>query len=159
MYYESLVLVVTCCWGPLLIVHFLPGSQRRRTGDNQRWPNCDYNIRHGTFNTFAKHRCSMLGHAVVVNIWNIDVWPWKKYLTPAVSCYFMSLSDTVFYQLDSIVLLPHIIATMVSTVKSERNNLSFTIEDILKGEFNWNMFEIILPCYVINMCPYQSYFQ
>ena len=29
------------------------------------------------------------------------------------------------------------IATMISTVKFERNNRPFTIEDILKGEFNW----------------------
>ena len=26
-----MVLAVTCCWGPLLDVHFHPGSQRRRT--------------------------------------------------------------------------------------------------------------------------------
>ena len=49
-------------------------------------------------------------------------------------------------------LLSQIIATMISTVKFERNNRPFTIEDILKGEFNWNMYEITLPCYVINMC-------
>ena len=87
-----------------------------------------------------------------MNIWNIDVWPRQKYLTPAVSCYFMSLSDKIFYLLDSIVLLSQIIAIMISTVKSERNNLSFTIEDILKGEFNWNMHEITPPFYVINIC-------
>ena len=29
-YYELVVIVVTCCWGPLLNVHFHPGSQRRR---------------------------------------------------------------------------------------------------------------------------------
>ena len=64
----------------------------------------------------------------------------------------MSLSDKVSYLLDSFVLLSQIIATMISTVKSERNNLSFTIEDIPKGEFNWNMYEITPPCYVINIC-------
>ena len=64
----------------------------------------------------------------------------------------MSLSDKVSYLLDSIMLLSQIIATMISTVKFERNNLPFTIEDILKGEFNWNMYEIIPPCYVINIC-------
>ena len=56
----------------------------------------------------------------------------------------MSVSDKVSYLLDSIVLLSQIIATIISTVRSERNNLSFTIEDILKGEFNWNMYEITL---------------
>ena len=128
-------------------------------GDNQRCPNYGYNTRHGTFNTYAKYRCFKLGHAVVVNIWNIDVWPRQKYLTPAVSCYFMSLSDKVSYLLDSIVLLSQIIATMISTVKSGRNNLSFTIEDIFKGEFNWNMYEITPPCYVINICIlYRLYF-
>ena len=130
-------------------------------GDNQRCPNYGYNTRHGTFNTYmyAKYRCFKLGHAVVVNIWNIDVWPRQKYLTPAVSCYFMSLSDKVSYLLDSIVLLSQIIATMISTVKSDRNNLSFTIEDIFKGEFNWNMYEITPPCYVINICIlYRLYF-
>ena len=62
------------------------------------------------------------------------------------SCYFMSLSDKVSYLLDSFVLLLQIIATMISSVKS------FTIEDIPKGEFNWNMYEITPPCYVINIC-------
>ena len=72
----------------------------------------------------------------------------------------MSLSDKVCYLLDSIVLLSQIIATMVSTVKSDRNNLSFTIEDILKGEFNWNMYEITPPCHVINICIlYRWYFK
>ena len=121
-------------------------------GDNQRCSNYAYNTRHGTFITYDKYRYSKLGHAVVVSIWNIDVWPRQKYLTPAVSCYFMSLLDKVSYLLDSIVLLSQIIATMISIVKSERNNLSFTIEDIIKGEFNGNMYEITPPCYVINIC-------
>ena len=77
-----------------------------------------------------------------MNIWNIDAWQRQKYLTPAVSCYFVSLSDKVCYLLDSIMLLSQIIATMISTVKFERNNLPFTTEDILKGEFYWNMYEI-----------------
>ena len=137
-YYELMVLVVTCCWGPLLNVHFHPGSQRRRTlssvpGDNQRCPNYGYNTRHGTFNTYAKYRCFKLGHAVVVNIWNIDVWPRQKYLTPAVSCYFMSLSNKVSYLLDSIVLLSQIIATMISTVKSDRNNYLSPLKTFLKA--------------------------
>ena len=51
----------------------------------------------------------------------------------------MSLSDKESYLLDSIVLFSQIIATLISTVKFERNNL--TTEDILKGEFNWNMYE------------------
>ena len=121
-------------------------------GDNQRCPNYGYNTRHGTFNTYAKYRCSKLGHALVVNNWNKDVWPRQKYLTPAVSCYFMSFSDKVSYGLDNVVLLLQIIAPMVSTVKSERNNLFFTIEDILKGEFNWNMYEITPTCYAMNIC-------
>ena len=129
-------------------------------GDNQRCPNYAYNTHHGTFNTYAKYRCFKLGHAVVMKIWNIDVWPRQNYLTRAVSCYFMSLSDKVSYLLDSIVLLSQIIPTMISTVKSDRNNLSFTIEDILKGEFNWNMYEITPPCYVINICIlYRLYFK
>ena len=57
-------------------------------------------------------------------------------------------------------LLSQIIATMTSTVKSETNNVSFTIEDILKGEFNWNMYEITPSCYVINICMlYRLYFK
>ena len=63
----------------------------------------------------------------------------------------MSLSDQVSYLLDRIMLLSQIIATMISTVKFERNNLPFTIDDILKDEFNWNMYEIAPPCYVINI--------
>ena len=121
-------------------------------GDNQRCSSYGYNTRHGTLNTYAKYRCSKLEHAVVVNIWKRDVWPRQKYLTPAVSCHFMSLSSKISYLLDSIVLLSQIIATMISTVKAERNNLSFTIKDILKGEFNWNMYETTPPCYVINTC-------
>ena len=65
---------------------------------------------------------------------------------------FMSLSDKVSHLLDSIMLLSQIIATMISTVKFEGNNHPFTIEDILKGEFNLNMYEITLPCYVITIC-------
>ena len=95
-----------------------------------------------------------------MSIWNIDIWQRKKYLIPAVSCYFMSLLDKVSYLLDSIMLLSQIIDTMISTVKFERNKLPFTIEDILKGEFNWNVYEITPPCYVMNICIlYQLYFK
>ena len=145
-----------------MTIFILVGNEEELSvpGDNQRCSNYGYNTRHGTFNWYAKYRCSNLGHAVVMNIWNIEAWPRQKYLTPAVSCYFMSLSDKVSYLLDSIVLLSQIIATIISTVKSDRNNLFFTIEDILKGEFNWNMYEITPPCYVINMCIlYRLYFK
>ena len=64
----------------------------------------------------------------------------------------MSLSDKVSNMFNSIMLLSQITATVISTVKFERNDLPFTIEDILKGEFNWNMYEITPPCYVINIC-------
>ena len=129
-------------------------------GDNQRCSNYGYNTRHGPFNTSAKYHCSKLRHAVVMYIWNIEAWQRQKYLTPAVSCYFMSLSDKVSYLLDSIMLLTQIITSMISTVKFKRHKLPFTIEDILKGEFNWNMYEITPPCYVINICiVYRLYFK
>ena len=129
-------------------------------GDNRRCSNYGYNTRHGPFNTYAKYHCSKLRHAVVINIWNIEAGQRRKCLTLAVSCYFMSFSDTVSYLLDSIMLLSQIIATMIFTVKFKRNNLPFTIEDILKGEFNWNMYEITPPCYVINICIlYRLYFK
>ena len=121
-------------------------------GDNQRCSNYGYNRRHGPFNTYAKYHCSELRHAVVMSIWNIEAWQRQKYLSPAVSCYFMSLSDKVSYLLDSFMLLSQIIATMIATVKFKRNNPPFTIEDILEGECNWNMYEITPPCYVINIC-------
>ena len=47
---------------------------------------------------------------------------------------FMSLSDIISYLLDNIALLSQIIATLISTIKYERNNLPFTIEDFLKSE-------------------------
>ena len=121
-------------------------------GDNQRCSNYGYNTRHGPFNTYVKYHCCKLRHAVTMNIWNIEVWQRQKYLTPAVSCHFMSLSDKVFFLLDSSMLLSQIIVTMISTVKFKRNNLPFTIEDILKGEFNWNMHENTPPCYAMNTC-------
>ena len=80
-----------------------------------------------------------------MNIWNIGPDKGKKYITWAESCYFMTLSDKFSYLLNSIMLLSQIIATMISTVKFERNNLTFTVEDILKSEFNWNMYEITPP--------------
>ena len=45
---------------------------------------------------------------------------------------------------------------MIFTVKFERNNIPFTIEDILNSEFNWDMYEITPPCYVlyIYICVY-----
>ena len=129
-------------------------------GDNQRCSNYGFITRHGPFKTYAKYHCSKLGHAVVMNIWNVDAWLRQRYLTLAVSCYFMSLSDKVSNLLYSTMLLSQITATMISTVKFERNNLPFTIEDILKGEFNWNMYEITPPCYVINICIFnQLYFK
>ena len=129
-------------------------------GDNHRCSNYGYNARHGPFNTYAKYHCSKLGHAVVMTIWNIDAWQRQKYISSAVSCYFVSLLDKVSYLLDSIILLSQIIATMISTAKFERNNLPFTIENILKAEINWNMYEITPPCYVINICIlYRSYFK
>ena len=129
-------------------------------GDNQRCSNYGYDTRHGPFNTCAKYHCSKLRHAVVINIWNIEAWQRQKYPTPAVSCYFVSLSDKVSYLLESIMLLSQIIATMISTVKFKRYNLPFTIEDIPEGEFNWNVYEITPPCYVINICIlYRLYFK
>ena len=129
-------------------------------GDNQRCSNYGYNTRHGPFNTYAKYHCSKLGHAVVMTIWNIDAWQRQNNRSSAVSCYFMSLSGKVYNLLDNIMLLSQIIATMISTAKFQRNDLSFTIEHILKGEFNWNMYEITPPCYVINICIlYRSYFK
>ena len=72
----------------------------------------------------------------------------------------MSLSDKVSYLLDNIMLLSQIIATMISTAKFERYNLPFTIENILKGEFNWDMYEITPPCHVIKICiSYRLYFK
>ena len=72
----------------------------------------------------------------------------------------MSFSDKISYLLDSIMLLSQIIATMISTVKFERYNLPFTGEDILKGEFKWNIYEITSPCYIINICIlYRLYFK
>ena len=58
------------------------------------------------------------------------------------------------------MLLAQIIASMISNVKFQRNNLPFSIEDILKGEFNWDMYEITPPWYVINICIlYRLYFK
>ena len=121
-------------------------------GDNQRCSNYDYNKRHGPINTHAKYHCSKLGHTTVINIWNIDASQRQKYLISVESCFFMSLSDELSYLLDNIMLLSHIIAIMISTVKFERNSLVFTIEDILKDEFNWNIYGITPPCYAINTC-------
>ena len=64
----------------------------------------------------------------------------------------MLLSGKVSYLFDSIMLLFQIIAAMIFTVQFDRNNLPFTIEDTLKGEFNWKMYEITPPCYVIEVC-------
>ena len=133
----------------ILVVH---EGELSVPGNNQRCSNYGYITRHGPFNTYAKYHCFKLEHVVVMNIWNIDTWQRQRCLTPAVSCYFMSFSDKVFHLLDSIMLLSQIIATMIATVKFERNNRPFTIEDIVKCEFNWNMYEITLPYYVINIC-------
>ena len=89
-------------------------------GDNQRCSNYSYNTCHGQFNTHAKNHCSKLGHTMVMNICNIDVWQRQKYLYSAESCYFMSLSDKLSYLVDRIMLLSQIIATMISTVKCEK---------------------------------------
>ena len=48
-------------------------------GDKQRCSNHGYNTHHGPFNTYAKYHCSKLGHAVVMNIWNIDARQRQKY--------------------------------------------------------------------------------
>ena len=55
------------------------------------------------------------------------------------------------------MLLSQIIATIIYTMKFERNNLPFTNEDIIKGELNWSMYEITPPCYVINACILYDY--
>ena len=121
-------------------------------GDSQRCSNYAFSTRHGPFNIYAKYHCSTSGHAVVMNILNIDARQRQKYLSSTVSCYFMLLSDKVSYLLDSIILLSQIIAYMIPTVPFERNNLPFTFEDILKGEFSWNMYKITPPCHVIHIC-------
>ena len=154
-YFELVVFVVTCCWRPLLNANFILVVNKGELsvpGYNQRCSNNGYNTRHGWFNTHVKYHCSKFGHTVVMNIWNIAAWQSQRYLTSAKSCYFVSLSDKLSYLLDSFKLLSQIIATMVSTVKFERNNLPFTIEDILKGEYNGNMYENTPPCFAIYTC-------
>ena len=64
-----------------------------------------------------------------MNIWNIDAWPRQKYFSRQSNVFFIIPSDKVSYLFDSIKLLSQIIATMISTVKFERNNPSFTIGD------------------------------
>ena len=92
-----------------------------------------------------------------MNIWNIDARQRQKCLTSAESFHFMSLLDKLFYLLDSIMLSSQIIATMISTVKCEMNNLHSTIKEILKCEFNWNRSEITPPCGAINTCILYDY--
>ena len=82
----------------------------------------------------------------------MDAWQRLKCHSSAKSCYSMSLSDKLSYLLDNIMLSSQIIAAIISTVKCERNSIPFTIEDVLKGEFNRNMYEITPPCYAINKC-------
>ena len=131
------------------------GGELSVPSDNQRCSTFGYNTRHWPFNTYAKYPCFKLGHAVVMYIWQR-----QKYLTSAVWCHLMSLSDKVSYLFGSIMLLSQIIATMISTVKFEINNLPFTTENILKAEFNWNMYEISSPCYVMDVCVlYRLYFK
>ena len=48
----------------------------------------------------------------------------QKHLTSAESCYFMSLSDELSYLLDSIMMLSQNIATMISTVMSNVEEIS-----------------------------------
>ena len=102
-------------------------------GDNQWCSNYGYITRHGVFNAFAKYQYFKLEHVVVMNIWNIDALQRQKSLTPAVSCYFMYFSDKVSYLFDNIMSLSQIIATMISTVQFERNNLPFPLKTFLKA--------------------------
>ena len=120
-------------------------------GDNQRCSNCGYNTRHGLFKTYAKHHCSRLGQAVVMNIWNMDAWPRQKSISR--QSHFISLYFQINYLICLIVLYCYRRSLPPwYQVKFERHNLPFTIGNIGKGEWNWNMYEITPPCYVINIC-------
>ena len=72
----------------------------------------------------------------------MNIWIIYRRLTKAKVTYpgsvmlFHVTFDKVSYLLESIMLLSQIIATIISTVKFERKNIPFTIEDILKSEFN-----------------------
>ena len=151
-YFGLIVFVVTC---PLLNVQFHPGNQPR--GTLCAWPQPTVLlIIHVT--DHLTHMLSTValswGIRSAMNIWNIDAWQRENYLTSAEWYHFMALSDKLSYLLDGIMLLSQIIATMLSTVKFERNNLPFTIRDILKGEFNWTVY---CTDYVLNnisdCCP------
>ena len=98
-------------------------------------------------------------HKIVMNILNIDAWQRQKLLTSAESCYFMLLSDKFSYLLDRVMLLSQIIATMISIVKCERNNLPFTFEDncrvIRTGASDLKLFVggVYLPIHTLNLMP------
>ena len=153
-YYELVVLSLTCCCGPLLNIQFHPDSQRRRTLGAWRQP---------TMLQLWLWYTSWTINTYLVPLFYVGTYDRnehlkyrhlqrQKYLTSTESCYFMPLSDKLSYLLDSIMLLSQIIATVISAVKCERNNLPFTIEAFLQGEFNWNVYEITQPCYAINAC-------
>ena len=68
-----------------------------------------------------------------MTIWNIDAWKGQKYISLAVSCYFMSISDKVFHIPDSIMLLSPIIAIMISTAKIEKITSLSPLKTFLKA--------------------------
>ena len=87
-----------------------------------------------------------------MDIWNIDPWPKQKSLPQ--QSHVISLYFQIKYLICLIVLYCHrrSLPPLYPLSNLDGNNLPFTIGDIVKGEFNWNMHEIIPPCYEINIC-------
>ena len=124
-HYALVVFIVTYCWGPLWMSSInlvVDQGDLYVPGDSQQWSKYGY-----------------IYHA-------------SRYFTWAELCYCMSVSNKLYFLLVNVILISPISATIIFTVKRERNNIAFTNKDNCKGEFNWNMSEITLPDSTITLC-------
>ena len=87
-----------------------------------------------------------------MRIWNVDAQQRQRHLTWAESCYIMSVSNKLSYLLVIIMLLSQDRITIIFTVKSKVNNITFNTKYSFECQSNWNMDKITPLGYAINIC-------
>ena len=98
--------------------------------DVQQYSKYGYITHHELFCLYAMYHNTQLGHAVVMNIWNVDAQLRQRYFTWTESCYIVLVLNKLSYLLISMMLLSQDRVTIIFAVKFEINNMTFTIKKL-----------------------------
>ena len=96
-----------------------------------------YHITHrGLLCSHVSYNYLNSGQTVVMIIWNEDVRQRQMYFIWVELCYFVSVSNTLYYLLVDIMLLSQNRVSIIFIVKFEINYIAFTIKDSFEDQTN-----------------------